>query len=192
MKKLLFGLLFLINSASSSADSDTDLWVVEIAMFQCAFCAEIEKHTGTLEALVDGRFVFAPIGATRTDPLVPVYYMARGQQDRRKLRELMFKMTQKMRYQPKTVTEVIEYLRAAGLRLDEDEMAKIYRSGEVEESVKKSLYLLNYLNPKATPGFVFIRGGEVIGSMVKGRESSMEFLSKAEEVVKKLRSGASL
>lgn len=165
---------------SSFAHAKDDLWVVELASFDCAYCAEIDKDTRAIAALVDGRFRFAPIPSSQDDPLAQTYFMAREVADEAKIRKALFRMVQKMRMRPKTITETIEYLRMSGIELDEDTMAEYYQSGELDRSLRKTLFLLDHLSVKATPSFFFIRGGDVIATLTKGREDTDEFIRKVE------------
>lgn len=183
MNKLaaLLSLVAIFLSLWGSAQAGDDApYVVEMAIFTCPFCFELEKHTGAIEDKIGERFVFAPVPLNDdNNAAVRVYYALRDEVDQRELRAALFDLLRVMRYTPSDVNEIVEFLRLRGMDIDASATYRKAYGNRVTRAMDRAIRLAEQANVSVVPTLVVVQDGKVRSVFVKKPEqSSAQLVSK--------------
>lgn len=153
---LLMALAPMVSMAQDKAH------VVEFAVFSCPHCFELDGAASQLRNDLGDRFVFAPVVTSTTgDYAGRVYYGLRDKVDTDVLRQNLFTLRREMRFQPKSINEVLEFLRMQGVSLSGIDPKQAVRSDETLSAMRRTVSLARDAKINRVPAMVVIRNNQI-------------------------------
>lgn len=185
VRTILAIVIALVLAAPTTSRAD-DIWAVELSVFSCPGCAEFEPLSERLSQEMGGRLAVAALPDGPDAPLARAYYAMREHADPRAIRRHIYQMVVNLRMTPTSAAQVIEWVRMNGVSLPYDETVRDLHSTRVDQSIVKAVRLSEMGNIQGTPTVLFIRSGQVIGSVAKLGRQPDAFLNDVLDTARRL------